>query len=214
MPYLTWGTDANVYYEEFGAGAPILFVSAGLATHDEWEHQVAPLARDHRTVTFDWPGVGASDKPNLRYGGDLLVDSMKALIETLELERCTVVAHGIGAHGALLAAERFPALVHKLVLVGAAPGTEEIATASPAGSPRSSSPGGRRRPCPPRPRPPRRTPRSGASTCSTGRRRRRSWTGSWPGRCSGPCTCSTPTAPTWPASTTANGSPASGSRRW
>lgn len=121
MPHLPRASGANVYYEEFGAGPPILFVSAGLATHAEWEHQVAPLARDHRMVTFDWPGVGGSDKPNIRYTGDVLVDAIKDLVETLELDRCTVVAHGIGAHGALLAAERHPDLVDRLVLVGSGP---------------------------------------------------------------------------------------------
>ena len=121
MPYIDGPHGTDVYYEEFGDGPPLLFVSAGLATHSEWEHQVASLAHDHRTITFDWPGVGGSAKANVAYTADLLVETIARLIAERGLTDCTVIAHGIGAHGAILAAERYPEAVRRLVLLGSGP---------------------------------------------------------------------------------------------
>ncbi|MGP3534101.1 alpha/beta fold hydrolase [Microbacterium sp. RD1] len=121
MPYLDGPRGASIYFEEFGSGPAVLFVNAGLATHAEWEHQVAALAADHRTVTFDWIGTGLSSKPNAAYTTQLLVDTIVAVISGLDLQDVTVVAQGIGAHGAILLAEQHPELVGRLVLVSGAP---------------------------------------------------------------------------------------------
>lgn len=121
MPHIELPTIGPVYYEEFGDGPPLLFVSAGLATHAEWEHQVAALSADHRTVTFDWPGTGASGRSNIAYTAQVVVDAIALLIRELELVDATVVAHGIGVHAAILAAEEHPGLIHRLVLLGGAP---------------------------------------------------------------------------------------------
>jgi pimeloyl-ACP methyl ester carboxylesterase len=121
MPYIDGPGGTDIYFEEFGSGPAVLFVNAGLATHGEWEHQVAALATDHRTVTFDWLGTGASSKPNVDYTTQLLVDTIAAIVTGLGLEEVTVVAQGIGAHGAILAAEQHPDLVGRLVLVSGAP---------------------------------------------------------------------------------------------
>jgi len=41
MPNLTLRDGIDIYYEEFGSGPPIVFTSAGLMTHKQWDHQVS-----------------------------------------------------------------------------------------------------------------------------------------------------------------------------
>lgn len=114
-------TGVSLYYEDFGDGPPILFICGGNLTHKSWESQVAALAGDFRTVTFDWRGTGASDKPRGGYTGELAAADVCSLIERLGLAPAVLVGHGLGAHLAMLAAEARPQAVKGLFLASAAP---------------------------------------------------------------------------------------------
>jgi pimeloyl-ACP methyl ester carboxylesterase len=121
MPFCEVSSGVRVYYEDFGSGEPIVFICGAHLTHKSWESQVAALATDFRTVTFDWRGTGESDKPRTGYTGELVTADCCALIEKLGLAPAVLVGHGLGAHIALLAAEKRADLVKGLFLTGAAP---------------------------------------------------------------------------------------------
>ncbi|HWL60412.1 MAG TPA: alpha/beta hydrolase [Microbacteriaceae bacterium] len=121
MPYFTGPHDMQVYYEEFGRGPTVLFISPTLSTHGFWEDQVHALSTDHRTVTFDWPGSGLSDKPNVDYGYELAVDALSTLIGLIDPEDLTVVAEGVGSHLGILLAERHPDIVKRLAVISGGP---------------------------------------------------------------------------------------------
>ena len=111
----------RLYVEDFGAGAPIIFICGGNLTHQSWESQVAALADRFRTITFDWRGTGASDKPRGGYTGEVAAADLRALIERLGVAPAVLVGHGLGAHLALLVAYAAPELVKGLLLTSAAP---------------------------------------------------------------------------------------------
>jgi pimeloyl-ACP methyl ester carboxylesterase len=121
MPYCEVTPGVRLYYEDFGAGEPVLFISGGQVTHKVWESQVAALARECRTITFDWRGTGRSDRPRDGYTGDNVVGDVLALLEHLEIPQAVLVGHGLGAHIALLAAERQPQAVKGLFIAAVAP---------------------------------------------------------------------------------------------
>ncbi len=125
MPYLSIAQaaspDAKLYYQEFGQGTPVIFTSAGLLTHKQWDEQVALLSTRHRTITYDWMGTGRSDRPNLGYDVELAVDSLCALLEQRAQAPTALVGHGIGCHISILAALKRPGLVSRLVLCSGAP---------------------------------------------------------------------------------------------
>lgn len=73
MPHLELDLG-SIYYQDIGSGAPILFINAGLGTHDEWVHQASSLSSRFHAITFDWLGTGASSIPNIRYTLNILVD--------------------------------------------------------------------------------------------------------------------------------------------
>lgn len=115
------GGGVGLYVEDFGEGPPILFIAGGNCTHKSWESQVAALAGRYRTVTFDWRGTGASDKPRAGYTGEAAAGDVHALIAQLGLAPVVLVGHGLGAHLALLTAFAHPNAVRGLVLASAAP---------------------------------------------------------------------------------------------
>ncbi len=59
MPLAEISPGMRLYYEDFGDGDPVVFICGGHLTHKVWESQVAALAGEFRTVTFDWRGTGS-----------------------------------------------------------------------------------------------------------------------------------------------------------
>jgi len=121
MPYLDTGDGVRLYYEDFGAGPAVVFTGAGNLTHKMWEAQVAGIAGEFRTVTYDWRGTGASDKPRGGYTGEAVAADLCALVERLGIGPAVLVGHGIGSHVVMLAAAARPELAKAMVLVSTAP---------------------------------------------------------------------------------------------
>jgi pimeloyl-ACP methyl ester carboxylesterase len=121
MNYVQVADDVSLYVEDFGEGTPILFICGGNSTHRNWESQVAALAGEFRTVTFDWRGTGASSKPRTGYTFEVAAADVRTLIERLDLAPAVLVGHGLGAHLALIAAHAAPEAVKGLFLTAAAP---------------------------------------------------------------------------------------------
>jgi pimeloyl-ACP methyl ester carboxylesterase len=121
MPYCEVSPGVRIYYEDFGAGDPIVFICGAHLTHKSWESQVAAFTDKHRTIAFDWRGTGASDKPRTGYTGEIAAADIHALMKTLAAAPAVLVGHGLGAHLALMVAEKRPESVRGLFLTGAAP---------------------------------------------------------------------------------------------
>jgi pimeloyl-ACP methyl ester carboxylesterase len=121
MPYCDVADDVALYYEDFGAGSPVVFTNAGNLTHKMWMGQVAALAPAFRTITYDIRGTGFSAKPRLGYTAESAAAELCALMERLDLGPVTMAAHGIGTHIMLLAAAMRPDLVSAIVLVSGGP---------------------------------------------------------------------------------------------
>ncbi len=121
MPYCEVASDVRLYYEDFGAGPSVVFTAAGSLTHKMWEGQVAALAGQYRTVTYDWRGTGASDKPRAGYTPDRMASDLCELVARLDLAPAVLVGHGIGSHITLIAAAERPHLTCGIVLASGAP---------------------------------------------------------------------------------------------
>jgi non-heme chloroperoxidase len=96
MPYVTVGRentgDIGIYYEDHGAGAPVVLVHGYLADGRSWEKQeTSLLAAGYRVITYDRRGGGASSRPATGYDYDTLAADLNVLLEELDL-RDTVLA--------------------------------------------------------------------------------------------------------------------------
>jgi pimeloyl-ACP methyl ester carboxylesterase len=121
MPYCEVTDQVQLYYEDFGNGPPIVFTNAGNLTHKMWMGQVAGLAPEFRTITYDLRGTGNSSKPRGPYTAEAAVTDLGTLIEKLDIAPVTLVAHGIGTHVVIMAADARPDLVSAIVLMSGGP---------------------------------------------------------------------------------------------
>ena len=94
----------------------LIFVHGAGGSHLNWPHQLRRLTGTN-TFALDLPGHGQSEGQG-RTSISAYTDSMAAFLETLGLEKVTLVGHSMGGATALDFALRYPEKLTGLVLVG------------------------------------------------------------------------------------------------
>ncbi|HKM99086.1 MAG TPA: alpha/beta hydrolase [Candidatus Binataceae bacterium] len=98
MPYLETADGTTLFYKDWGAGTPIIFVHSWSANSDMWQYQMTPLvAQGTRCIAYDRRGHGRSSQPGRGYDYDTLADDLAAVIEQLDVRNATLVGHSMGA---------------------------------------------------------------------------------------------------------------------
>jgi non-heme chloroperoxidase len=91
-PYIRTRDGQSLFYEDWGRGAPVVFLGAWALPSDMWAYQMVPLSeRGLRCVAYDRRGHGRSSHPGGGYDYDTLADDLAALLETLDLRGVTLV---------------------------------------------------------------------------------------------------------------------------
>src|SRR5205085_6154041 len=62
MPFVTVPDGACLYYEERGAGEPLLLISGNGRDHTDWNGVRDDFADRYHVIVFDHRGTGQSDK--------------------------------------------------------------------------------------------------------------------------------------------------------
>lgn len=100
-------------------GTPVLFLHGGGidSASLSWGEVIAPLAERQRVLAPDLPGYGLSDRPHTQYTLDFYVNVVRALLDSLQLERVVLGGLSMGGSIALALTLAMPEKVEKLILV-------------------------------------------------------------------------------------------------
>jgi len=103
MPTIKSADDTQLYYEEAGAGTPIIFIHEFAGDYRTWEPQMRAFSRSHRCVTFSARGYPPSDVPTnaSHYGQDIARGDVLAIMDALGVGKAHIVGHSMGAYTAL-----------------------------------------------------------------------------------------------------------------
>jgi len=116
MPYVeTQGI--RMYYEERGAGEPLLLIMGITARGNVWEKHVDAWQARFRCLTPDNRGVGLTDKPSGPYTSALMADDFAGLLDALGIAQARVVGCSMGSIIAQQLALRHPQRVRSMVLM-------------------------------------------------------------------------------------------------
>lgn len=111
----------SFYFEEHGAGEPLLLLHGLGSSGQDWELVAPRLAAHYRVLVPDVRGHGRSDKPAGAYGVPLFARDIAALCDRLGLTAVHVVGLSMGGMIAFELAVRRPELVRSLVIVNSGP---------------------------------------------------------------------------------------------
>jgi non-heme chloroperoxidase len=138
MSTITTKDGTQIYYNDWGAGQPVVFSHGWPLSADAFEDQMYYLAaRGYRCIAHDRRGHGRSSQPWVGNDMDTYADDLATLIEKLNLKNAVLVGHStgggevarfIGRHGTKHLA--------KAVLIGAVPPLMIQSVANPNGVPR------------------------------------------------------------------------------
>jgi len=115
MPKLSIG-DAEIYYEEAGAGEPLLLVPGLSGQGSFWSAQVEAFKRDFRVIVHDHRGAGRSTHSAIKYSVEQMADDVLRLMDALGIDAAHLVGHSTGgAIGQVIALDQ-PRRLRSLVL--------------------------------------------------------------------------------------------------
>ncbi|HVX45456.1 MAG TPA: alpha/beta hydrolase [Mycobacteriales bacterium] len=107
----------NLFYEDVGAGRPLLFLHGWAGSGRVWDAQLPDFAADHRVVMLDWRGCGRFDHPAHGNDAETILDDLGEVIRGLELDRPVVIGSSIGGTFATELALRDPGLISGAISV-------------------------------------------------------------------------------------------------
>lgn len=109
----------KLYYEMYGAGAPVLFIHGNGGSMHDFKHQLLAFAKSNKVILVDSRAHGKSKDAGDSLSYEMMADDIHALLEHLKIDSCNVVGWSDGGINALLLALRHPAKVRKLAATGA-----------------------------------------------------------------------------------------------
>ncbi len=109
----------QIYFEERGAGRPIVLCYGIACLMNHWIHQVRYFSQNYRVITFDYRGHHGSgtplDRSNLTV--DALARDIKGLLDHLEIPQASFWGHSYGVQVLLRYYDLYPATVKNLVFI-------------------------------------------------------------------------------------------------
>jgi pimeloyl-ACP methyl ester carboxylesterase len=127
MSYATAGDGVRLYFEEAGAGTPIVFVHEFGGDHRSWEPQMRRFARQHRCITFAARGYPPSDVPDdvQRYSQEQAMLDIVAVMDAAGIDKAHVVGLSMGGFAVLHLGLAFASRALSLTVAGAGYGAEK-----------------------------------------------------------------------------------------
>ena len=131
MPFTTH-QGARIYWDEAGAGAPLLLIMGLGYPSVMWYRTRPELAKSYRTIALDNRGVGRSDAPPGPYSISLMASDAAAVLDASGEESAHIYGVSMGGMIAQEFALQYPERVRSLILGCTSPGGRNAVRAEPA----------------------------------------------------------------------------------
>ena len=117
------GTPLHVCDSEKGEHCVVL-LHGYLESMLVWEDFVPHIYKEVRVVTLDLPGHGVSVVRGEIHTMEFLADTVCAMLDRLEIDRCTLVGHSMGGYAALAFCAKYPERLEGVVLLSSTPNAD------------------------------------------------------------------------------------------
>ena len=100
---------ARIWYAAYGSGSPVILLHGGLGHSGNWGYQIPSLVNNgYRAVVIDSRGHGRSTCDAQPYSYELMASDVTTVMDTLNVEKASMVGWSDGACIALILAAQTP----------------------------------------------------------------------------------------------------------
>jgi pimeloyl-ACP methyl ester carboxylesterase len=126
MPHATTNDGVKLYFEETGAGTPLIFVHEFAGDLRSWEPQLRHFGQRYRAIAFNARGYPPSDVPEetKSYSQNRAADDIAAVLDHLAIDRAHVVGLSMGGFATLHFGFRHAPRARSLVVGGCGYGAD------------------------------------------------------------------------------------------
>ena len=132
LPFKTIEIEGyRIAYLEAGRGPTLILIHGFGGSMWNWEYQYTSLASHHRVITLDLLGSGSSEKPDIPYTPQRLVQFFRGFMDELGIKHATLAGNSMGAGLAMAVAITYPERIEGLILISGFPANPRESVASP-----------------------------------------------------------------------------------
>lgn len=113
------GRGFKMYYETYGAGAPLLIIHGNGGSIQDFTNQIPFFEKNYKVILADSRAQGKSVDNGDSLSYEMMADDLNGLLNHLHLDSCFVIGWSDGGINGLLLAIRHPDKVKKLAVTGA-----------------------------------------------------------------------------------------------
>jgi 3-oxoadipate enol-lactonase len=126
MPRAVTSDQVHLYFEEAGAGTPIIFLHEFAADHTNWEPQMRYFSRGHRCIAYSARGYTPSDVPSSaeHYSYKHFYTDALAVLDHLRIAKAHFVGLSMGSYSSLQIALNAPQRALSMTLAATGSGSD------------------------------------------------------------------------------------------
>ncbi|MDB4293578.1 alpha/beta hydrolase [Maribacter sp.] len=110
--------EGQVHFGTAGEGPALLLIHQSSSSMEEYAALIPYLANTYQLIVFDLPGHGQSSDPSSEPGVEEFTAVALAVLDHLNIKKCSVLGHHGGALITMNFAHQFPERTEKIILSG------------------------------------------------------------------------------------------------
>lgn len=115
----TASMGADIYWEEHGAGPPIILLHGNGQDSGMFSGQIPALSKDRRVIVIDSRGHGRSSAGSRKLRLSDMAGDLAAVMDAAGLDKADILGFSDGGNIAMIFAVKYPERVRSLILSGA-----------------------------------------------------------------------------------------------
>lgn len=112
--------DANIYYEVYGEGFPVVLLHGGFGYIDSFKKYISALSKKFKVIAIAQRGYGKSEIGSKQFSHTLCADDVKAVIQKESMGKAIIIGFSSGANIGYLTAYKYPEIVEKFIAMSGA----------------------------------------------------------------------------------------------
>lgn len=113
--------NKDIHFTTDGTGETLVLLHGFLESKEIWTEFIPIFSQFGQIITVDLPGHGDSEIIDEIHTMELMADSVKAVMDYLQIEKANFIGHSMGGYVALAFLEQNPEKVGELMLLNSTP---------------------------------------------------------------------------------------------